>query len=97
MTAIIKTASEPFLHADPQSTSHRADQPGLQEIKFSAAVHLVFDQRELGDLPFGLSVRSLGDDRGANMGARAATRAASGEEAVAPGFSITKIKDDPIW
>jgi hypothetical protein len=46
--------------------SDRTDRAGLEEIDFSSAVHLTFDELELGDLTFGLSIRSWQGDRGAD-------------------------------
>jgi hypothetical protein len=34
-----------------------ADDTGLEQVDLSAAVHLAFDELELGDLAFGLAVR----------------------------------------
>jgi hypothetical protein len=34
-----------------------ADHTGLKEFEFTSAVHLAFDELELGDLAFGLAVR----------------------------------------
>ena len=34
-----------------------ADHTGLKEVEFTSAVHLAFDELELGDLAFGLAVR----------------------------------------
>jgi hypothetical protein len=48
--------------------SDRTDQAGLEEIDLSSAVHLTFDELELGDLTFGLSVRPRQSDRSADRG-----------------------------
>ena len=32
------------------------DEPGFEKIEFGAAIHLPFDEFELGDLAFGLTV-----------------------------------------
>jgi hypothetical protein len=34
-----------------------ADHTGLKEVEFTSALHLAFDELELGDLAFGLAVR----------------------------------------
>nr|BAM93316.1 hypothetical protein [Sphingomonas sp. KSM1] len=40
----------------------------MNKVEFSTAVHLTFDQLELGDLPLGPAVRPSGNDGGANCG-----------------------------
>ena len=39
-----------------QEVSICAEQPRFEKIEFGAAIHLAFDELELGDLSFGLSV-----------------------------------------
>lgn len=46
--------------------SDRTDQASLKEIDLPSAIHLAFDELELGDLTFGQSVRPRQDDRGAD-------------------------------
>ena len=48
--------------------SPEADDAGLQEIKFSAAIHLPLDELELADLPLGLTVGPSRNYRGAYSG-----------------------------
>src|SRR5258708_1529446 len=72
---VIRIASDPILTLRSTSNfgsdamlvqSDRADQTGLEEIGLSPAIHLAFDELELGDLTLGLSVRTRQRDRGAD-------------------------------
>lgn len=41
-----------------------SDEPGFEQVEFSAAIHLPFHELELGDLALGLTVRPSMYERG---------------------------------
>lgn len=46
-----------FMHNKRLQYTVRVSEPRLEQIEFSAAIHLPFDQFEFRDLAFGLPVR----------------------------------------